>query len=123
VTFLETYQFQEASSETAGQYHRKRKGLPYVFCSQAPVTLDVSFIFNFTNIFFSILGNPEALLNTVWLNNTLHFGMRGRKEHVDMLFGDVKMMTTPTGEQYLEYNERLTKTTFISIWLYSVSYG
>ena len=46
----------------------------------------------------------------MWLNNTLHFGMRGRKEHVDMLFGDVKMMTTATGEQYLEYNERLTKT-------------
>jgi hypothetical protein len=41
--FLETYQFQEASSETADQYHRKRKGLPFVFCSQAPVTLEVSF--------------------------------------------------------------------------------
>ena len=61
-------------------------------------------------MFFSILGNPEALLNTVWLNNTLHFGMRGRKEHVDMLFEDVKMMNTATGEQYLEYNERLTQT-------------
>ena len=36
--------------------------------------------------------------------------MRGRKEHVNMLFGDVIMMTTATGEQYLEYNERLTKT-------------
>jgi hypothetical protein len=36
--------------------------------------------------------------------------MRGRKEHVDMLFGDLKMMITATGEQYLEYNERLTKT-------------
>ncbi|CAG2257370.1 unnamed protein product [Mytilus edulis] len=55
-------------------------------------------------------GNPEALLNTIWLNNTLHFGMRGRKEHTDMLFGDIKMMTTASGEQYLEYNERLTKT-------------
>ncbi|CAC5387501.1 unnamed protein product [Mytilus coruscus] len=55
-------------------------------------------------------GNPEALLNTIWLNNTLHFGMRGRKEHIDMLFGDIKMMTTASGEQYLEYNERLTKT-------------
>ncbi|CAC5397455.1 unnamed protein product [Mytilus coruscus] len=55
-------------------------------------------------------GNPEALLNNIWLNNTLHFGMRGRKEHIDMLFGDIKMMTTASGEQYLEYNERLTKT-------------
>lgn len=36
--------------------------------------------------------------------------MRGRKEHTDMLFGDIKMMTTASGEQYLEYNERLTKT-------------
>ncbi|CAC5356007.1 unnamed protein product [Mytilus coruscus] len=27
-----------------------------------------------------------------------------------MLFGDIKMMTTASGEQYLEYNERLTKT-------------
>ena len=36
--------------------------------------------------------------------------MRGRKEHVDMQFGDVKMKSTAKGEQYLEYNERLTKT-------------
>jgi hypothetical protein len=32
--------------------------------------------------------------------------MRGRKEHVNMLFGDVKMMNTAISEQYLEYNER-----------------
>ncbi|OPL20779.1 hypothetical protein AM593_09467, partial [Mytilus galloprovincialis] len=55
-------------------------------------------------------GNPEALLNTIWLINTFHFSMRGRKEHIDMLFGDIHMMTTASGEQYLEYNERLTKT-------------
>jgi hypothetical protein len=42
--------------------------------------------------------------------------MRGRKEHVNMLFEDVKMMTTATGEQYLEYNERL-------VHFFSVSYG
>ena len=36
--------------------------------------------------------------------------MRGRKEHVNMLFGDVKMMNTAISEQYLEYNERLTQT-------------
>lgn len=55
-------------------------------------------------------GNPEALLNTIWMNNTLHFGMRGRLEHVDMLFGDVTLKCTSDGLQYVEYNERLTKT-------------
>ena len=33
--FVETYQFQEASSEIAGQYHQKRRGLFYVLCLQA----------------------------------------------------------------------------------------
>ena len=39
------------------------------------------------------------------LNNTLHSGMRGRKEHVDMLFGDVNIMPTASCEQF-EYSER-----------------
>ena len=28
--------------------------------------------------------NPEALLNTLWLNSTMHFGLRGCKEHKGM---------------------------------------
>nr|XP_058969405.1 LOW QUALITY PROTEIN: uncharacterized protein KIAA1958-like [Pocillopora verrucosa] len=36
--------------------------------------------------------SPEALLNTLWLNNTLHFGLRGCKEHRDMCWGDVKLI-------------------------------
>ena len=28
---------------------------------------------------------PEALLNTLWLNNTTQFGLRGCKEHRDVL--------------------------------------
>ena len=32
----------------------------------------------------------EALLNTVWFNNTIHFGLRGCKEHREMCWGDVK---------------------------------
>ena len=28
--------------------------------------------------------SPEALLNTLWFNNTIHFGLRGCKEHRDM---------------------------------------
>ncbi|XP_067022164.1 uncharacterized protein KIAA1958-like [Acropora muricata] len=27
---------------------------------------------------------PEALLNTIWFNNTIHFGLRGCKEHRNM---------------------------------------
>ena len=59
---------------------------------------------------FIFEGNPQVLLNTIWLNNTLHFGVRGRKEHIDMMFGDLTMKATSGSDQYLEYNERLTKT-------------
>ena len=42
---------------------------------------------------------PEALLNTIWFNNTIHFGLRGCKER-----------QTTNGEEFLEYSERQTKT-------------
>ena len=35
--------------------------------------------------------NPEALSNTLWVNNTMHFGLRGCKEHRQMCWGDVKL--------------------------------
>ncbi|CAH3152537.1 unnamed protein product [Porites lobata] len=54
--------------------------------------------------------NPEALLNTLWLNNTMHFGLRGCKEHRDMCWGDVKLKETADGKEYFEFNERQTKT-------------
>ena len=38
--------------------------------------------------------NGEALLNTVWLNNTQHFGLRGCQEHRDMKWGDVELTST-----------------------------
>ena len=53
--------------------------------------------------------SPEALLNTLWLNNTLHFGLRGCQEHRDMCWGDVKLQKTASGVEYLEFNERQTK--------------
>ena len=40
----------------------------------------------------------------------MHFGMRSRQEHQDMLWGDVEMKATSTGHQYLEFTERETKT-------------
>ena len=53
--------------------------------------------------------SPEALLNTLWLNNTLHFGLCGCQEHRDMCWGDVKLQKTASGVEYLEFNERQTK--------------
>ena len=53
---------------------------------------------------------PDALLNTVWFNNTVHFGLRGCKEHRDMCWGDVQLRQSTNGEEFLEYSERQTKT-------------
>ena len=33
----------------------------------------------------------EALLNMVWFNNIIHFGLLGCKEHREMCWGDVKL--------------------------------
>lgn len=54
----------------------------------------------------------EALLNTLWFNNTIqiHFRIRGCKEHREMCWGDVKLCQTSTGQEYLAFNERETKT-------------
>ncbi|CAB4013426.1 Hypothetical predicted protein, partial [Paramuricea clavata] len=56
------------------------------------------------------ISSREALLNTVWFNNTIHFGLRGCKEHRDMCWGDVKPCKNANGEEYIEYFERQTKT-------------
>ena len=53
---------------------------------------------------------PEALLNTVWFNNTVYFGLRGCKEHRDTCWSDVQLRQTTNGEEFLEYTERQTKT-------------
>ena len=53
---------------------------------------------------------PEALLNTIWFYNTIHFGLRGCKEHRNMCWGDVQLRQSTNGEEFLEYSERQTKT-------------
>ena len=40
----------------------------------------------------------------------MHFGLRGCKEHRDMSWGNVKLKKTVDGEEFLEFNERQTKT-------------
>ena len=54
-------------------------------------------------------GSPESLLNLIWGNNCVHFGMRGGKEHKDMKWRDVTLVKTPT-KLYHVYQERQTKT-------------
>lgn len=56
------------------------------------------------------MSSPEAVLNTMWLNNSLHFGLRGIQEHRSICWGDVKLNKTAGGVEFLEYNERQTKT-------------
>ena len=56
------------------------------------------------------LSSPESLLNTLWLNNTQHFGLRGCQEHRNMRWGDVQLQTSADGTDFLEYTERQTKT-------------
>ncbi|KAK7091244.1 uncharacterized protein KIAA1958-like [Littorina saxatilis] len=54
--------------------------------------------------------HPEAIINGLWWYNTTHFGLRGITAHRNMRWGDVILKTDPFGEEYLEYNERATKT-------------
>ena len=54
--------------------------------------------------------NPDAIVTTLWFNCTVHFGMRGREGHYNMKWGDVKLKKISSGDSFLEYHERATKT-------------
>ena len=56
------------------------------------------------------ISNAEALPNTVWLFNSVHFGLRGCEEHRQMTWDDVQLQMEADGTEYLEYSERQTKT-------------
>ena len=47
--------------------------------------------------------------NTLWLFNSLHFGLRGCGEHRQMCWGDVQLMKDADGTEYLHSSERQTK--------------
>ena len=66
--------------------------------------------FTQTNSLNLFAGNPQSLVRTVWMNNTLHFGLRSREEHTTLRWGDIQMKATTDGGQYLEHTERITKT-------------
>ena len=55
--------------------------------------------------------SPKALVNALWFNNCLHFGLRGGKEQRDLKWGDIVLKSDFSGKEYLEYcTERQTKT-------------
>jgi hypothetical protein len=53
--------------------------------------------------------SPESLYNTVWYYNAKLFGFRGCQEARNLKWGDIELCTSDNGE-FLEYNERATKT-------------
>ncbi|KAG8434319.1 hypothetical protein GDO86_012630 [Hymenochirus boettgeri] len=55
------------------------------------------------------LHNPTSLLNLLFFNNGIHFALR-TKEQYDLQWGDITLNIDDKGNQYLEYNERRTKT-------------
>ncbi|CAG2204141.1 unnamed protein product [Mytilus edulis] len=60
----------------------------------------------------TLLGDstPEAMINTLWLNNSVHFGLRGVTEHYELRWGYITLNTASDGMRYLQLNERQTKT-------------
>ena len=53
----------------------------------------------------------EALLNTVWFNNTIPSGLLGCEDAGKCVQGETEnFVKTPTSQEYLEFNERETKT-------------
>ena len=54
--------------------------------------------------------SPQSLLNTVWLNNILHFGLRGYTEQRNVRWGDVVLESDSQGKEYLVHSERQTKS-------------
>ena len=91
------------------QKHLKRLGKgnkPNEASSLTPEERDI--LFERKEMGFS---SPKALINTLWLNNCMHFGLCGGKEQRELKWGDVVLKTNPFGKEYLEYcTERQTKT-------------
>ncbi|XP_076081788.1 uncharacterized protein LOC143052605 [Mytilus galloprovincialis] len=56
------------------------------------------------------LSNPTTLLHTLWFFNTIYFGLRGVTEHYQMTWGDVQLCKDSKSQEYLQMNERNTKT-------------
>lgn len=56
------------------------------------------------------LHSPRSLSNTVWYHCTKLFGFRGGDESRQLKWGDVSLKVDENNDEYLEFNERNTKT-------------
>ena len=54
--------------------------------------------------------SSRSLIQTVWWNNCLHFGMRGREEHHSLKMEKFCLETDENGRRYISYTEGLSKT-------------
>ena len=54
--------------------------------------------------------SPKSLLHPMWWVVNTRFGKRVNTENVSMRWGDIKPCVSTTGQKYLTYNERETKT-------------
>ena len=52
----------------------------------------------------------RSLIQTVWWNNCLHFGMRGREEHHSLKIEQFRLATDENERRYISYTEGLGKT-------------
>ena len=55
--------------------------------------------------------SPRALVNSVWMNNCVFFGMSPGQKQRTLRWGDLQLKTDIKGSRYVEFDkERLTKT-------------
>ena len=55
------------------------------------------------------ISGADALINTVWLMNSIHFGLRGCDDYHQMCWSDVKLLRDADGTEYLECSDHQTK--------------
>ena len=54
--------------------------------------------------------SSRSLIQTVWWNNCLHFGMRGREEHHSLKMEQFCLEIDKNGRRYISYTKGLSKT-------------
>ena len=54
--------------------------------------------------------SPYSVVNTLWWQFTLHFGLRGRQEHHNMRMEHFEIKSDDNGVEYVTYAEGITKT-------------
>ena len=53
--------------------------------------------------------SAQAIINTMWIFNTMYFGIKSASQHRKLVWGDIKLVTTEDNLEYLEYNGRVSK--------------